>query len=146
MQSVAAGPTPGRAGTAMDAELLPGIVLWNVGEYLLAEEEFERVWLTEVGARRRYLRGLIHAAMGFHYMSVSDISSARSKLSSARAILAGFAADFLGLDLHGLRSGIAAARAALERAEGDQLFDPAGVPVPRLAPAVAGLAAHEEQT
>ncbi|HSB79546.1 MAG TPA: DUF309 domain-containing protein [Candidatus Methylomirabilis sp.] len=146
MQSAAAGPTPGRADMAMDAELLPGIALWNVDEYLLAEEEFERVWLTEVGARRRYLRGLIHAAMGFHYMSLRDISSARSKLTSAGAILAGFAADFLGLDLHGLRAGIAAARAALERAGEDKLFDPAGVPVPRLAPAAAGLVAHEEQT
>jgi hypothetical protein len=129
----------------MDAELLPAIDLWNVGEYLLAEEEFEHIWLTEVGARRQCLRGLIHAAMGFHYMSMCDISSARSKLSSASAILAGFAADFLGLDLDGLRAGIAATRAALDTAGENGPFNPAGVPIPRLAPAAAGLVPHEGQ-
>jgi len=129
----------------MDAELLPGIDLWNVGEYLLAEEEFEHIWLTEAGERRQCLRGLIHAAMGFHYMSMRDIPSARSKLSSAGAILAGFAEDFIGLDLDGLRAGIAATRAALDSVGENGSFNPAGVPVPRLAPAAAGLAPHEGQ-
>ena len=129
----------------MDAEMLLGVTLWNAGEYLPAEEEFEHIWLTEVGARRQCLRGLIHAAMGFHYMSMRYLSSARSKLSSASAILVRFAADFLGLDLDGLRVGIAAARAALETVGEDGSVDPAGVVVPRLAPAVAGRARPEEQ-
>jgi DUF309 family protein family protein len=130
----------------MDAELLPGIDLWNAGEYLLAEERFEDIWLREVGARRRCLRGLIHAAMGFHYLSLRDFSSACSKLSLAGAILAGFAADSLGLDLEGLRAGIAAAHSALQAAGEDGSLDPADVPVPRLAPAAAGPAPHEGQS
>jgi DUF309 family protein family protein len=138
------GPTHGAVGRAMDAELLPGIDLWNVGEYLLAEEQFEDIWLREVGARRRCLRGLIHAAMGFHYLSLRDFSSACSKLSLASAILAGLAADSLGLDLQGLRAGIAAAHAALETAREDGSLNPADVPVPRLAPAATGPAPHEE--
>lgn len=130
----------------MDAEILPGIALWNGGEYLLAEEEFESIWLTEVGARRQCLRGLIHAAMGFHYMRMGDISSARSKLSSASAILARFAADFLGLDLDGLRAGIAAAQVALKTAGEDGSFDLAGVSIPCLTPATAGSTRQEGQS
>ena len=129
----------------MDVEMLSGIAFWNGGEYLPAEEEFENIWLTEVGPRRQCLRGLIHAAMGFHYLRMGDISSARSKLSSASAILARFAADFLGLDLDGLRAGIGAAQAALETVEGDGFFDLAGVPIPCLAPATAAGMRHEGQ-
>ena len=129
----------------MNGELLSGIDLWNAGEYLRAEEELEHAWLTEAGARRRCLRGLVHAAMGFHYMTLRDVSSARSKLSSAASILAGFTSDVLGLDLDALRAGIAGARVALEGAGDDGSFDPAGVPVPRLVSGVAVAAPQEEQ-
>ncbi|HSB71270.1 MAG TPA: DUF309 domain-containing protein [Candidatus Methylomirabilis sp.] len=129
----------------MDGELLSGIDLWNAGEYLRAEEEFEHLWLTEAGARRRCLRGLVHAAMGFHYMTVRDVPSARSKLSSAASILAGFASHVLGLDLDALRTGIAGARVALEAAGQDGSFDPAGVPVPRLVSGAAVAAPQEAQ-
>ena len=128
----------------MEAELLPGFLVWNAGEYLLAQEEFEHLWLAEVGARRQCLRGLIHAAMGFHYVTLRDISSAQSKLSSATTILARLAADSLGLDLDGLRSGIAVVRAGLDGAEDDGSVDPKGVPFPRLVPAAAA-APHEGQ-
>jgi hypothetical protein len=128
----------------MEAELLPGFLLWNAGEYLLAQEEFEHLWLAEVGARRQCLRGLIHAAMGFHYVIVRDISSAQSKLSSATTILASLAADSLGLELDGLRAGIAVVRARLDGAEGDWSVDPKGVPFPCLVPAAAA-APHERQ-
>ena len=128
----------------MEAELLPGFLLWNAGEYLLAQEEFEHLWLAEVGARRQCLRGLIHAAMGFHYVTLRDISSAQSKLTSATTILAGLAADSLGLDLDGLRAGIAAVRARLDGAEEGGSVDPEGVPFPRLVLAAAA-APHDRQ-
>jgi hypothetical protein len=100
----------------VDEELREGAALWEVGGYVEAHEEFEQLWLTEVGPRRHFLRGLIHAAMGFHYVTMGDTVSAWSKLRSAGSLLEGFAGDFLGLNVDGLRAGIAAARTILEAA------------------------------
>jgi len=96
----------------VDEELRPGVALWEAGRYVEAHEEFEHLWLVEVGPRRHFLRGLVHAAMGFHYLTVGDLISARSKLASAANLLDGFPGDFLGLDVDGLRAGILASQAA----------------------------------
>jgi|GEM_PF-2851170 len=98
----------------VDEELRHGVLLWQAGQYVEAHEEFEQLWLVEVGPRRHFLRGLVHAAMGFHYLTVGDLLSARSKLGSAANLLEGFSGDYLGLDVDGLRAGIAASRAVLE--------------------------------
>ncbi len=121
-------------GLQVDEELREGIALWEAGRYLEAHEAFEQLWLTEVGPRRHFLRGLIHAAMGFHYVTVGDTASAWSKLGSASSLLQGFTGDFLGLDVDGLRLGIAAARTVLETARDTT---PATLPcilIPRLTP------------
>ncbi|MFI5338377.1 MAG: DUF309 domain-containing protein [Candidatus Methylomirabilales bacterium] len=123
-----------------DEELRHGIALWEAGRYVEAHEEFEQLWLTEVGRRRHFLRSLIHAAMGFHYVTVGDTVSAWSKLGSAGSLLEGFAGDFLGLDVDGLRAGIAATRNVLEAARDATPVDPRRVPIPRLTPAPDGTA------
>jgi predicted metal-dependent hydrolase len=122
----------------VDEELRQGVVLWEAGRYVEAHEEFEQLWLAEVGGRRHFLRGLIHAAMGFHYVTVGDTVSAWSKLGSAGRLLEGFAGDFLGLDVDGLRAGIAAARNVLEAARDATPVNPRCVPIPRLTPAPDG--------
>lgn len=127
----------------MDEELSVGVASWNARDYLQAQEEFEHLWRVEVGPRRQLLRGLIHAAMGFHYATMRDLLSARSKLSSAAALLDGFAGDFCGLDVEGLRAGIALARARLEEAEGGPPQGTAGPPILGLLPAVAGSSIRE---
>lgn len=98
---------------SVDTELRDAVALWEAGRYVEAHEEFERLWLVEVGPPRHFLRGLVHAAMGFHYLTGGDPVSAWSKLRSAAALLEGFPGDFLGLDVDGLRTGIAAVRDAL---------------------------------
>jgi predicted metal-dependent hydrolase len=103
-------------GFDLDEELREGVALWEAGWYVEAHEAFEQLWLTEVGPRRHFLRGLIHAAMGFHYVTVGDTVSAWSKLNSAGSLLQGFTSDFLGMNVDGLRDGIAAARTVLEAA------------------------------
>ena len=129
----------------MDEELRLGVALWEAGRYVEAHEEFEQLWLTEVGPRRHFLRGLVHAAMGFHYVTVGDTVSAWSKLRSAGSLLEGFAGNFLGLDVDGLRSGIAAARAVLEAARDATPADLQRIPVPRLTSAADGTAARETE-
>ncbi len=120
---------------SVDEELRDGIALWEAGHYVEAHEEFERLWLVEVG--------LVHAAMGFHYLTVGDRVSARSKLCSAADLLEGFAGNFLGLDVDGLRTGIEEVRAALE-ATGDTARADAGHHrIPRLVPVIGGTTARE---
>ena len=123
----------------VDEELRPGVALWEAGCYVEAHEEFEHLWLVEVGPRRHFLRGLVHAAMGFHYLTVGDLISARSKLASAANLLDGFPGDFLGLDVDGVRAGILASRAVLETGGHDAPMDLGGVTIPRLTRQVAGL-------
>ncbi len=120
---------------SVDEELRDGVALWEAGQYCEAHEEFERLWLVEVGPRRHFLRGLVHAAMGFHYVTRGDVVSAWSKLRSAADLLDGFPGDFLGLEVDGLRAGILAMQAILETT-GDAA--PAGARhllIPRLAAA-----------
>lgn len=130
----------------VDEELRKGVALWEAGRYVEAHEEFEQQWLTEVGPRRHFLRGLIHAAMGFHYVTVGDTVSAWSKLGSAGSLLEGFAGNFLGLNVDGLRVGIAATRIVLEAARettpGDHLRR---ILIPRLTPRAGGSAFREAE-
>jgi predicted metal-dependent hydrolase len=114
-------------------ELREGITLWEAGRYVEAHEEFEQLWLVEVGPRRHFLRGLVHAAMGFHYVTMGDTVSAGSKLRSAADLLDGFPGDFLGLDVDGLRAGIAGARATLEMKGNAAPREPGRVVIPHLA-------------
>jgi predicted metal-dependent hydrolase len=123
----------------VDEELRPGVALWEAGRYVEAHEEFEHLWLVEVGPRRHFLRGLVHAAMGFHYLTVGDLISARSKLASAANLLDGFPGDFLGLDVDGVRAGILASRAVLETGGHGAPADFGGVTIPHLTQQVAGL-------
>jgi len=127
-------------GTApVDEELRHGVALWEAGQYVEAHEEFEQLWLVEVGPRRHFLRGLVHAAMGFHYLTVGDLVSARSKLASAADLLDGFPGGFLGLNVDTLRAGIATSRAALETSGHAAPMDPGRVVIPRLTQQAAGL-------
>jgi predicted metal-dependent hydrolase len=130
----------------VDEELLPGVALWKAGRYVEAHEEFEHLWLVEVGPRRHFLRGLVHAAMGFHYLTSGDVISARSKLASASNLLDGFPGDFLGLDVDGVRAGILASRAVLEAGGHNAPMDHGGLAIPHLTPRVTGLDVRTTET
>ncbi|HWU38376.1 MAG TPA: DUF309 domain-containing protein, partial [Candidatus Acidoferrum sp.] len=129
----------------IDAELQQGIALWEAGQYLAALEEFELLWRAEVGRRRNFLRALIHAAMGFHYVTVGDTVSAYSKLGSAGSLLEGFAGDFLGLDIDGLRRGIAIARTLLSATEKAMAGELRQIRIPRLTMVSSGVPLRETQ-
>jgi len=129
----------------VDVELQQGVALWEAGQYLAAQEEFELLWCAEVGRRRNFLRALIHAAMGFHYVTVGDTVSAYSKLGSAGSLLEGFAGDFLGLDIDGLRRGIAIARTLLSATEKAMAGELRQIRIPRLTMVSSGVPLRETQ-
>ena len=131
-------------GSPVDEELREGVALWEGSRNVEAHEAFEQLWLTEVGARRHILPGLIHAALGIQYVTVGDTVSASSKLGSADNLLQGFSGDFLGMDVDGLRHGIAAARTALEAARDATPVTLRSILIPRLNP-VPGSAVRETE-
>ena len=117
---------------APDAAFWVGVAHWQGGRYLDAVEIFEELWAGEVGVRRRFLQGLIHAGMGSHYLTRQDWPSAASKLVSAAGLLADARDDVPGVDGNTLRDGIAEARAALERRRTIGAGYTATIPLPRL--------------
>jgi hypothetical protein len=115
-----------------DVAFWVGVAHWQGGRYLDAVEVFEALWAGEVGARRRFLQGLIHAGMGSYYLTRQDWASAASKLASAAGLLADAGGDVPGVEGDTLRSGIAEARAALARRHSMGAGHPGTIPVPRL--------------
>ena len=125
-------PPPVPDAPVMDEDFHLGMALWNADQYVEAHEAFERLWMVEVGPRRHFLRGLVHAAMGFHYVTRQDTVSARSKLSSAAGLLDGFPGDFLGLDVDGLRAGLTSLLAELEAGRDPMALEAGGRAIPGL--------------
>ncbi len=117
---------------APDVAFWVGAAHWQGGRYLDAVEIFEELWAGEVGARRRFLQGLIHAGMGSYYLTRQDWPSAASKLASAAGLLVNARDDIPGVDGTTLRDGIGEARAALERTRAIGAGHPATIPLPRL--------------
>jgi hypothetical protein len=117
---------------APDVAFWVGVAHWEGGRYLDVVEIFEDLWAGEVGARRRFLQGLIHAGMGCYYLTRQDWPSAASKLTSAAGLLANTRGDPPGVDGTTLRDGIGEARAALERTRAVGAGHPATIPLPRL--------------
>jgi hypothetical protein len=91
-----------------------GVAAWNAGRYSEAADRFEEVWAGEVGQRRACLRGVIHAAMGLHYLGVGDLGRARAKLVTAARLLEPLPDVMCDLDLHDLRTGLTPICACLE--------------------------------
>ncbi len=99
----------------MDPELHEGVRLFNGREFCESHERFEEEWMVEVGPRKWFLKGLVHTAMGFHYVTHEDYPKGMSLLGSGMHLLEGFADDFMGMDVAGFREAVARCRQALER-------------------------------
>ncbi len=97
-----------------DADTLEAVRTYNAGHYLEAHELFELIWMTRGGAEKIFYQGLVHVAMGFHYLLAGDFDRATAKLRRASELLDDFAADFLGFDVEALRRSIACCRHRLE--------------------------------
>lgn len=120
----------------MDRELEEGARLFNAQAFCDSHERFEEEWMVEVGPRKWFLKGLVHTAMGFHYLTHGDYPKGMSLLRSGMDLLDGFADDFMGLDVGGFRAALGQCRRTLEDLgpEGAGTLDPALLPIIRSAP------------
>ncbi len=93
-----------------DADTLEAVQTYNAGHYLEAHELFELIWMTKSGPDRIFYQGLVHVAMGFHYLLAGDFDRATAKLRRAAELLDDFAADYVGIDVDCLRRSLARCR------------------------------------
>ena len=94
----------------LDEETLEAVRTYNAGRYLEAHELFELIWMTKGGAEKIFYKGLVHVAMGFHYLVAGDFDRASAKLRRSAELLEDFAADFLGFDVEKLKDSVAFCR------------------------------------
>ena len=94
-----------------------GIRHFNAREFYDAHEVWEDVWRESHGMEKRFLQGLIQAAVALHHHSTGNVVGACSLMERARRNLAGCPAEFGGIRLAELLAELGEWRAALVRGE-----------------------------
>jgi predicted metal-dependent hydrolase len=103
------------AESSVDADhFAEGIKLFNSAEFFEAHEVLEDVWRGSPTADKKFLQGLIQAAVAFHHHSTGNIVGARSLLARARRNLSGYPDEFRGVHLAALLESLARWESALE--------------------------------
>ena len=92
-----------------------GIRLFNSRKFYDAHEVWEDVWRESHGLEKRFLQGLIQAAVAFHHHSTGNVVGAYSLLERAHKNLAACPANFGGIGLNPLLESLQHWRASLAR-------------------------------
>ena len=80
---------------------LAGIVCFNRRDFFEAHEVWENLWLDEnVGTDRRFVQGLIQAAVGLFHFGNGNRRGAVKLYGTAKNYMAAYPSPYLGLD-HG---------------------------------------------
>src|SRR5689334_2808572 len=78
---------------------LAGVLLFNRRDFFEAHEVWENLWLSpDVGADRRFVQGLIQAAVGLYHFSTHNLRGAKKLYGTARAYMEAYSSPHLGLD------------------------------------------------
>lgn len=72
---------------AAEARFIAGIDEFNRGNYFEAHEEWEAVWLEQIGADKVLCQALVQIAAGYHKLSLGGASGARKLLERGLALL-----------------------------------------------------------
>jgi predicted metal-dependent hydrolase len=95
-----------------------GIRLFNAREFFDAHEVWEDVWRESEGLEKRFLQGLIQAAVAFHHHSTGNVAGASSLMERSRKNLAGCPKEFGGIGVGELLDSLSAWRTALAGGRG----------------------------
>jgi predicted metal-dependent hydrolase len=91
-----------------------GIELFNRGEYFEAHEALEDAWREGPADEKKFLQGLVQAAVGLHHFSRGNLVGARGVLARSVRNLEPFAPAHKSIDLdlllESLRAWLACAR------------------------------------
>jgi uncharacterized protein len=94
-----------------------GILLFNARDFYDAHEVWEDVWRESKGMEKRFLQGLIQAAVAFHHYSTGNVVGACSLMERGRNNLAACPQEFGGIRVNALLESLGQWRAALVRGE-----------------------------
>jgi predicted metal-dependent hydrolase len=90
-----------------------GIRHFNAREFYDAHEVWEDVWRESHGMEKRFLQGLIQAAVALHHHSTGNVVGACSLVERARRNLEACPAEFGGIRVGDLRAALGEWRGAL---------------------------------
>lgn len=82
-----------------DPRYLAGVVLFNRHDFFEAHEVWESLWLSaDVGDDRRFVQGLIQAAVGLYHFGTGNLRGAKKLYGTARAYMEAYRTPYLGLE------------------------------------------------
>jgi predicted metal-dependent hydrolase len=81
-----------------DVRYLAGILFFNEREFFEAHEVWEDLWADIPGPERRFIQGLIQAAVGLYHFGNSNLRGARKLYQTSSAYMQPFGDRHLGLD------------------------------------------------
>jgi predicted metal-dependent hydrolase len=97
--------------TPADPRFLEGVRLFNAREFFEAHEVWEDLWHEMVGADRRFVQGLIQAAVCAYHAGNGNARGAGRLFESARRYMTAYGATHWGVDVAGFWAAMAAALA-----------------------------------
>jgi uncharacterized protein len=95
--------------------LAEGLQCYESGEFFLAHEHWEGVWLKCEEPEKTFLQALIQITAAFHHLQRKNFVGAASLLRSALRRLDAFSAAFGGIAVEDIRASVRAWLLALER-------------------------------
>jgi predicted metal-dependent hydrolase len=103
-----------------------GLVEFNDGRYFDCHDTLEELWMDMRGRPRRYLQGLIQAAVGLYHVYSGNLTGAYSQLSKSLEKLAEYPPSYLGVDVASLVDDLEILRAAIVAGltAGEETIDP----------------------
>ena len=99
----------------LDMALRKATLLFNRWCFFEVHEVLEPVWMEEVGDVKRFLQGLIQAAVALYHLGRGNVAGARSLLTEGLAKLSPHRPSFIGVELEEFVAGLEACRAAVIR-------------------------------
>jgi uncharacterized protein len=97
--------------------LAQGLHCYRCGDFFLAHEHWEGVWLQCVEPEKTFLQALIQIAAAFHHRQRGNLAGAASLLRAALRKLGSYPGECEGVAVEELRASLRAWLDALERGE-----------------------------
>jgi hypothetical protein len=89
------------AALAYDNRYLAGILFFNRHDFFEAHEVWEALWLDRAGPEKRFIQGLIQAAVGLLHFGNGNLRGAVKLYHSSRGYMEPYGALYLGMDVAG---------------------------------------------
>ena len=90
-----------------EQEFARGIELFNAKEFFDCHDVWEELWHDERGEARRFLQGMIQAAVGCYHLTNGNTTGAISQYTKSLEKLSEYPVDYHGLQLGQLREELA---------------------------------------